>query len=94
MVEPIRSSELFGNVSVGRGPAPRFTKEGHELCAYYVNQDAGYVECPHGEKVVDGAFYSEDLVKELKETIHFLINLHDLEQQKPLKIEALRKLTI
>jgi hypothetical protein len=67
--------------------------EGHELCAYYPGSGEGEMVCPHGEQAL-GAFYSEDLVKELKEMAHFLINLHDLEQQKPLKIEALRKLTV
>lgn len=95
MVQPIHSREIFGNVSVGRGPAPRFTVEGHEACAYYVsNEPDEWPTCPHGEAATGGAFYSEDLVKELKETVHFLINLYDLEQQRPGKIEALRKLTV
>jgi len=95
MVQPIASREIFGNISVGRGPAPIHTVEGHELCAYYldVNDEGAAITCPHGENA-NGAFYSEDLVKELKETVHFLINLYDLEQQRPIKIEALRKLTV
>lgn len=93
MVEQIPSGELFGNIGINRGPAPEHTKDGHELCAYYMDDDKMEMICPHGQPAT-GAFYSEDLVKQLKETAHFLINLHDLEQQKPLKIEALRKLTV
>lgn len=65
MVESIKSSEMFGNASIGQPVAPKHTQEGHESCAYYITEDNdGYIRCPHDEKAL-GAFYSEDHVKQL-----------------------------
>ena len=101
MVEPIQSREIFGNISVTRGAAPVHTTPGHEACAYYYDTswpaDRPEIKCSHGVAINledPGAFYSEDLVKQLKELSHFLINRYDIEQQMPAKIEALRKLTV
>lgn len=95
MVEPIRSSEKFGQASMGQGPAPKHTATGHESCAYYVQLGITYdpsdpldfnrpigepvtpfidMECPH-RMGAGGAWYSEDYIKEIRETMHQLLEL-------------------
>lgn len=84
MVEPIRSREVLGKVQVSLGEAPKHTHEDHRRCAYYAKTEQVAedvpdflfidMECPHGASA-GGAFYNEDYVRQLKQTIHILLEL-------------------
>jgi len=103
MVEPIQSREVFGNVSASLGDAPIHTANGHKQCAYYIPPpelsddpitESKWLQCPHGREA-DGAFYSEDYIKELKLACHRL--LHELDTSRSFTttaVEDVRKLTV
>jgi len=76
MVEPIKSAEKFGHVTTSLGEAPKHTVEGHETCAYYADHrgdDPDEILCPHGVAAF-GAFYSEDLLNEIRRQFHPLLS--------------------
>lgn len=70
-MEPIPSGEVFPNVELTQGEAPRHTQPEHEACAYY-----GELECTHGAPSA-GGFYSEDFVNDLRAAVHELIGFMD-----------------
>lgn len=73
MVQPIESEERLGSAEVGAPTAPKHTAEGHESCAYY----PGFKPtCTHDE-MANGAFYSEDYVREIKQAAHQVLGLLD-----------------
>jgi len=72
-MEPIQSGEIFPNAVLKQGEPPPHTVEGHAGCAYYPKANP---QCEHGE-VAAGGFYSEDYVRELKQTLHPLIAFID-----------------
>lgn len=78
MVKGIRSGEVLGSVSMRQADAPRHTDEGHLECAYYMEFDTTeriwLFNCPHG-RIAKGAFYSEDLIRELRETFQYVDGL-------------------
>lgn len=74
-MKSIPSGERFGNISMRTGDAPRHTETEHERCAYYTSgEHALNPMCPHGE-LATGGFYSEDLIRELRETFQYLDGL-------------------
>jgi len=94
MVEQIPSGEVFGDATATLGEAPKHTKVGHELCAYYEPRDGyGPFVCPHDQEAF-GAFYSEDLLKEIKLVAHQLIGAIDKGKLDERALEDLRQLTV
>lgn len=72
-MEPILSGEVFPHAVLKQGDPPQHIVDGHLSCAYYPKANP---QCEHGE-VAAGGFYSEDYVRELKQTLHPLIAFID-----------------
>lgn len=83
-MESIKPQEKSGHPSLSRNEAPKHTAPEHRQCAYYPvisgNIHVG-MSCPHDNNAT-GAFYSEDYIRELKETAHDLIHQLDEFQTK------------
>lgn len=75
-MEGIPSRAIVTKPTMMSSPPPKHTIPGHEQCAYYLRHDdyeAQDLMCPHG-LIADGAFYSEDYIRELRELSHRLIS--------------------
>lgn len=74
-MESIGSGEVFPNVELSVGEAPKHTQEGHENCAYSWVDDV--MLCEHGKSVLAGGFYSEDYIRDVKHQVHKAIAFID-----------------
>jgi hypothetical protein len=71
-MKSIDSNEIVAKPTAIQSEPPVHTVEGHESCAYYPNVGLDTMSCPHDE-FASGAFYSEDMINDIRRTSHRLI---------------------